>query len=91
MFSLFAYFKKSKVRQQIVYKFDEIQMNLENNYKDLAIMARRELEELLEEFHEQGELSDTDYAYYKEKADEVKKKMEGYDHTNISKFLKERY
>ena len=84
-------FKKSRIRRQVVNKFEEIQVNLENNYKDLAILSRKELEVMLEELHNEGSLSENDYSYYKEKADEVKKKMEGYDHTNISKFLKERY
>lgn len=85
------FFKKSKARRQVVDKFNEIQVNLENNYKDLAILSRKELEGMLEELHKKGELSETDYSYYKNKADDLKQKMEGYDHTNISKFLKERY
>ncbi len=85
------FFKKSKARRQVADKFQEIQMNLENNYKDLAILSRKELEKMLEELYGSGELAEADYSYYKNKADDLRQKMEGYDHTNISKFLKERY
>lgn len=88
---MFAFFKRAKSRQQVVDKFTEIQVNLENNYKDLAIMSRKELETLITELHEKGDLSDSDYSYYKKEADKLKEKMNGYDHTNISKFLKDRY
>lgn len=88
---MFAFIKRAKARQQVVDKFAEVQVNLENNYKDLAIMARKELDILIEELYEQKYLTDADYSYYKDEAQKVKDKMEGYDHTNISKFLKDRY
>ena len=60
--------------------FNDIQINLENNYKDLAIGARKKAEKRLDELKQAGELSDKDYAKLKVKMDDFTKRMEGYHH-----------
>lgn len=69
-----------KIKESIENKFKELQMNLENNYKDLAIDARKDLEETLERLHESGELKEKYYKKYKEKLDDYTNRMIGYHH-----------
>ena len=70
-----------KLKESIENKFKELQMNLENNYKDLAIDARKDLEETLERLHESGELKEKYYKKYKEKLDDYTNRMIGYHHS----------
>jgi hypothetical protein len=70
--------KGKQAKKEIEGLFNEIQINLENNYKDLAIGARKKAEIRLEEV--KGELKDKDYARLKSKLDDYTKRMEGYHH-----------
>jgi hypothetical protein len=70
--------KGKQAKKEIENLFNEIQINLENNYKDLAIGARKKAEIRLEEV--KGELKDKDYARLKSKLDDYTKRMEGYHH-----------
>lgn len=73
--------KNSKqARREIEALFNDIQINLENNYKDLAIKARKDAELKLTELKEKGELKDKDYGKLKAKLDDFTKRMEGYHH-----------
>ncbi len=72
-------------------KLKELQMNLENNYKDLAISARKEAEDLYAKMKHDGALKEKDLLSYRKRLDDYAEKMKHYDHTNISNFLKERY
>ena len=72
-------------------KLNELQMNLENNYKDLAIAARKEAEDLYTKMKTDGILKEKEAQSYRKRLDDYAKRMEHYDHTNISNFLKERY
>ena len=67
-----------KARKEIEALFNEIQINLENNYKDLAIGARKLAEKKLEELKD--DLSAKDYTKLKAKLDDYTKRMEGYHH-----------
>ena len=49
---------KKKVQKEVENLFHEIQINLENNYKDLAISARKQAEIRLEEMRKNNELSE---------------------------------
>lgn len=69
-----------KIRQQINAAINELDMNLANNYKDLAHKALRELDELVEELHSSGELKDKDYAKLSGRVKEYKIQMSGYHH-----------
>ena len=62
--------KSKQGKREIEELFNEIQINLENNYKDLAIGARKKAAVRLEELHSEDKLSDKDY----------NKLMEGYHH-----------
>lgn len=72
--------KKKNGKQEIEALFHEIQINLENNYKDLAISARKKAEVRLRELQENGELKEKDYGKLKAKLDEYTTRMEGYHH-----------
>lgn len=69
-----------KVKQQINAAINELDMNLANNYKDLAHKALRELDDLVESLHAQGELKDRDYTKLVNKVNEYKVRMAGYHH-----------
>lgn len=72
--------KGKEAKKEIEALFNEIQINLENNYKDLAIGARRKAEERLKSVEDSGELKDKDYKKLKAKLDDYTKRMEGYHH-----------
>lgn len=72
--------KSKRAKQEMESLFNEIQINLENNYKDLAIGARKKASERLEELHAAGELNDKDYGKLKVKMDDYTRRMEGYHH-----------
>lgn len=72
---------KSKLaKKEIEALFNEIQINLENNYKDLAIGARKKAEKRLTELHDEGSLKEKDYTKLKNTMDDYTKRMEGYHH-----------
>ncbi|MFQ9510059.1 MAG: hypothetical protein ACLRZ7_03865 [Lachnospiraceae bacterium] len=82
---------KSNECKRIEKQLNEIKVNLENNYKDLAIKACKESEVLMEDGYRAGKLKQKEYVDLKRKLNDFKQKMHHYDHTNVSKFLKERY
>ncbi len=71
---------KRNVKRRLDSEFQELTINLENNYKDLAIQALKTLQKSVEELHDSGELKEKDYAKVKARVDEYAKKMEGYHH-----------
>lgn len=74
-------FKKTNpAKKEIEDLFYEVQINLENNYKDLAISARKQAEAKLAEYQESGDIKGKDYARLKEQLDVYTKRMEGYHH-----------
>jgi hypothetical protein len=82
-----------KEKKMLNEKITELEMNLENNYKDLAHDALRELYALLEYLHNNKKIKDKTYEKFKKTADEHKKDMEGYGHFTASDadiFLKEK-
>lgn len=72
--------KSKQGKREIEELFNEIQINLENNYKDLAIGARKKAAVRLEELHSEDKLSDKDYNKLKAVLDDYTKRMEGYHH-----------
>ena len=70
--------KGKEARREMETALNEIQINLENNYKDLAIKAKEQAEKRLEELHASGELSEKDYAKMKARMDEYASRMSGY-------------
>lgn len=72
--------QSKQAKLEIEKLFHEIQINLENNYKDLAIGARKQAESKLTQFKEEGRLSDKVYHKLKITLDDYTKRMEGYHH-----------
>ncbi|MBQ8317854.1 MAG: hypothetical protein IKL53_10425 [Lachnospiraceae bacterium] len=72
--------KGKAAKKEIEELFNEIQINLENNYKDLAIGARKKAEEKLRTLENTNELKEKDYKKLKAKLDDYTKRMEGYHH-----------
>jgi len=72
--------KGKQAKKEIEALFNDIQINLENNYKDLAIGARKKAEERLKSIEASGELKDKDYKKLKATLDDYTKRMEGYHH-----------
>ncbi|MDD6326842.1 MAG: hypothetical protein PUA62_00105 [Lachnospiraceae bacterium] len=72
--------KSKSAKKQMEQLFGDIQINLENNYKDLAIGARKQAEKQLALFQEDGSLTEKDYRKLKQTLDDYTKRMEGYHH-----------
>lgn len=70
--------KSKQAKKEILELFNEIQINLENNYKDLAIGARKKAEQRLEELR--PELKQKDYEKLKGTLDGYTNRMKGYHH-----------
>ena len=74
-------FKKTNpAKKEIEDLFHEVQINLENNYKDLARTALKEYQELVEQYRSSGELKEKDYGKYKQIVDEYEMRMQNYHH-----------
>lgn len=71
---------KRKIKQDLDSKLNELKINLENNYKDLAHDALKELQKTLEEYKQSGELKEKDYQKYKQTADTYAMRMQNYHH-----------
>ena len=69
-----------KVKKQVNAAINELDMNLSNNYKDLAHKALRELDELVYKLYDDGDLKEKDYMKLSAKVDEYKRSMSGYHH-----------
>ena len=65
--------KTSQAKKEIEALFHEVQINLENNYKDLAISARKQAEVKLAEYQAAGELKEKEYKKLKEAARRIYK------------------
>jgi len=72
--------KTSQAKKEIEALFHEVQINLENNYKDLAHKALKELDELVTKLNEEGQLKEKDYTKLRDKVDDYKRRMAGYHH-----------
>lgn len=72
--------RKNTIHNDIKKALNEIQMNLENNYKDLAIKAYNDADTLIEGYHTDGKIDDKSYDKYREELAVYHKRMEGYSH-----------
>ncbi|MDE5965448.1 MAG: hypothetical protein K2G89_01255 [Lachnospiraceae bacterium] len=71
---------KRTIKKVLDGKMNELVINLENNYKDLAHDALKDLQDTLERMKDSGELKEKDYLKYKQKADDYARRMVGYHH-----------
>lgn len=72
--------EKRKKHSELEEKLNNIQVNLENNYKDEAHKAYREAKELFEEIVKNGELKDKQIELYTKKLSEFEERLKNYGH-----------
>ena len=71
---------KRNIKQQLNAKLTEMNMNLANNYKDLAHDALKELDRMVEDFKASGDLKEKDYQKMRRMVDDYKRKLAEYHH-----------
>ena len=71
---------KRSVKQQLNAKLNEMNMNLANNYKDLAHDALKELDQMVEDLKHSGDLKEKDYQKMRQMVDGYKVKLSDYHH-----------
>ena len=71
---------KRNIKQQLNAKLTEMNMNLANNYKDLAHDALNELDRMVEDFKASGDLKEKDYQKMRRMVDDYKRKLAEYHH-----------
>lgn len=71
---------KRSVKQQLNAKLNEMNMNLANNYKDLAHDALKELDQMVEDLKQSGDLKEKDYQKMRQMVDGYKVKLSNYHH-----------
>ena len=71
---------KRNIKQQLNAKLTEMNMNLANNYKDLAHDALKELDRMGEDFKASGDLKEKDYQKMRRMVDDYKRKLADYHH-----------
>lgn len=79
---MFRFLKKQNATKELDGIIAEINMNMQNNYKDAAQAALRELEEKLSELTAQGALDERQKASYISKLNSYKEKLKFYSHKN---------
>lgn len=71
---------KRSVRVELDSILNDLRINLENNYKDLAHDALKKLHGTLEDYLKSGMLKEKDYKKYKKIADDYSNRMADYHH-----------
>lgn len=71
---------KRNIKQQLNAKLTEMNMNLANNYKDLAHDALKELDRMVEDFKASGDLKEKDYQKMRRMVNDYKRKLADYHH-----------
>ena len=71
---------KRAVKQDIELKEKILKNNLSNNYKDAAHEALDDLREVVERYHNEGQLKEKDYLKYKGIVQEYTTSMKNYHH-----------
>lgn len=77
---MFGFFKKAKSVKELDRIIAEITMNMQNNYKDAAQSAFKELEQRYNELIEAGELSEAQKSEYGVKIASFKERLKAYSH-----------
>lgn len=71
---------KRSIRIELDGLLNDLRINLENNYKDLAHDALKKLHETLDAYEADGAIKEKDYLKYKKIADDYSKRMANYHH-----------
>ncbi len=77
---MFGFLKKAKSARELDRLIAEITMNMQNNYKDAAQSALRELEIRFHEMAENNELSEIQKSEYSVKLSSFKERLKAYSH-----------
>lgn len=77
---MFSFFKKTKSAKELDRIIAEITMNMQNNYKDAAQSAFKELEQRFHEMAEAGGLSESQKAEYSRKVASFRERLKAYSH-----------
>lgn len=71
---------KRRIKDELEGIQNELKMNLENNYKDLAHDALKRFHSVIEQYKVDGVLKEKDYLKYKKIADSYSQQMQNYHH-----------
>lgn len=71
---------RRKTKLIINAKLNELKMNLENNYKDLAHSALKEYLAVLEQLKDNNMINERDYAKYRKIGADYQRQMADYHH-----------
>ena len=77
---MFGFLKKAKTAKELDRIIAEIDMNMQNNYKDAARAAFKEFEEKYTVMAESGELSEAQKSMYSAKLSAYHEKLKAYSH-----------
>lgn len=77
---MFGFFKKAKAVKELDHIIAEVEMNMQNNYKDAAREAFRIFEEKFTALAENGELNETQKSMYSAKLSGYREKLKSYSH-----------
>lgn len=77
---MFGFFKKAKCVKELDRLISEITMNMQNNYKDAAKAALKELEQRFEEIVAAGELSEAQKSQYGITVSSFQERLKTYSH-----------
>ncbi len=77
---MFNFLKKAKSAKELDRIISEITMNMQNNYKDAAQLALKELEQRFNEMAKSGELSEVQKSEYGAKLASFKERLRAYSH-----------
>lgn len=82
---MFKFHFKNKTEIQIEQQITDMQLYLENNYKDLAIQARKDATTLVEKAYEEKKIKEKSYQHYKALLEAYTKEMLHYNHQQFYK------
>ncbi|MBS5314769.1 MAG: hypothetical protein KHY44_00105 [Clostridiales bacterium] len=71
---------KNKIKKQIELQINDLKLYLENNYKDLAIQARKDAIALLEQSYKNKQINEKTYLKYQKQLGEYTEQMKDYNH-----------
>lgn len=77
---MFGFLKKTKVAKELDRIIAEIDMNMQNNYKDAARAAFQEFEEKYTVMLKSGELNENQKSMYSAKLSSYREKLKAYSH-----------
>lgn len=71
---------KNKIKKQIELQINDLKLYLENNYKDLAIQARKDAIALVEQSYKNKQINEKTYLKYQKQLGDYTEQMKDYNH-----------